>query len=98
MDIDRVYTTLKQIARDWSSEGIDERASCYNIILRELQFLLDPKDKDISILVPGSGLGRLAFEIACLGFKCQGNEISLHMLIASNFILNKYYKVYSNFR
>jgi len=39
--------------------------------------------------VPGAGLGRLAFEIARLGFKCQGNEFSLHMLFTSNFILNK---------
>ena len=43
----------------------------------------------ISVLVPGAGLGRLAFEVALLGFKVQGNEFSLHMLITSNFIINK---------
>ena len=46
-------------------------------------------DKQISVLVPGSGLGRLAFEIASLGLKCEGNEFSMHMIIASNFLLNK---------
>jgi len=43
----------------------------------------------ISVLVPGSGLGRLAFDIAHEGFSSQGNEFSYYMLLASNFILNK---------
>jgi carnosine N-methyltransferase len=33
-------------------------------------------------------LARLLFEIACLGYKAQGNEFSYFMLICSNFILN----------
>lgn len=47
------------------------------------------KAEDIKILVPGAGLGRLAFEIAKLGYTCQGNEFSLFMLLASQFVLNK---------
>jgi carnosine N-methyltransferase len=43
----------------------------------------------LAVLVPGAGLGRLAFEIAKSGFSCQGNEFSFYMLIASNFALNK---------
>ena len=39
--------------------------------------------------MPGAGLGRLAWEINRLGFQCQANEFSLHMLIASNWILNE---------
>lgn len=91
-NMERVSTTLKQIMRDWSSEGKSER-DCYKVIINELKSLFktsNPEElKEISVLVPGSGLARLAFEIAALGFKCQGNEFSLHMLIASNFILNK---------
>ena len=41
------------------------------------------------MLVPGAGLGRLAWEIANRGFECQGSEFSLYMLFASNFLLNK---------
>jgi carnosine N-methyltransferase len=44
-------------------------------------------------LSPGSGLGRLPFEIAKLGFASQGNEFSYFMLLASNFILNRSTKV-----
>lgn len=34
-------------------------------------------------------MGRLAWEVAARGFTCQGNEFSLFMLFASNFILNR---------
>ena len=43
----------------------------------------------VKVLVPGAGLGRLAWEIANLGYECQGSEFSLYMLFASNFLLNK---------
>ena len=43
----------------------------------------------IQVLVPGAGLGRLSWELARLGYACQGNEVSLYMLIASHFVLNK---------
>lgn len=43
----------------------------------------------VSVLVPGAGLGRLAWEIARLGYTCQGNEWSFFMLFTSNFILNR---------
>lgn len=43
----------------------------------------------VSVLIPGAGLGRLAWEIARLGYTCQGNEWSLFMLFSSNFVLNR---------
>jgi len=87
--VDRVYTTFRQIVRDWSSEGANERDSCYGVIIGELKLIYPSISSDIRVLVPGSGLGRLAFDIARLGFACEGNEFSLHMLIASNFVINK---------
>lgn len=39
--------------------------------------------------MPGAGLGRLTYELAYRGYYCEGNEYSLYMLIASNFVLNK---------
>ena len=47
---------------------------------------------NIKVLVPGAGLGRLAYDIAKRGFECQGNEFSLYMLFASNYVLNRYCK------
>ena len=35
-----------------------------------------------------TGVGRLALELAALGYRVQGNEFSLQMLLASDFILN----------
>ncbi|KAI5808498.1 N2227-like protein-domain-containing protein [Peziza echinospora] len=44
--------------------------------------------KSVKVLVPGAGLGRLPFEVVRRGFWCQGNEVSYHMLAASNWVLN----------
>jgi len=67
----------------WSSDGN----------LEQILILLDNSSCSeagkISILVPGAGLGRLAYELARLGYVCQGNEFSMFMLLGSNFILNQ---------
>jgi len=60
------------------------------MFLLQCQSLFCSVPQDIRILVPGAGLGRLAFEIARRGYTCQGNEFSLFMLFASNFMLNKW--------
>lgn len=92
-DIEKVQVTLKQIARDWSADGELEREQCYKPIIDEIQRHFDPVGCDaaseVKILVPGAGLGRLMYELAMLGFSCEGNEFSLFMLITSNFILNR---------
>ncbi|ESO98875.1 hypothetical protein LOTGIDRAFT_158828 [Lottia gigantea] len=91
-DVDRVKTTLKQFVRDWSAAGEKERKACYEPVLQEIESLYRSdvcNPSEINILVPGSGLGRLAYEIASRGYVCQGNEWSLYMLIASHFVLNK---------
>lgn len=90
IDFIKLNSTLRQCLRDWSLEGKLERWICYKPILNILKiFFPEPKRrKRIKILIPGSGLGRLAWEVASLGFQTQGNEFSYHMLIMSNFILN----------
>ena len=40
-------------------------------------------------MVPGCGLGRLVFDLACLGYHVTGNEFSLFMIFASSFVINK---------
>ena len=105
MDIEKIQSTLKQFVRDWSEVGKEEREMAYIPIMKELHRLYPKGDRNdsgldstgksspprnqIKILVPGAGLGRLAFDIANDGFECQGNEFSLYMLLGSNYVLNK---------
>eukprot|EP00106_Octopus_bimaculoides_P012669 XP_014780111.1 PREDICTED: carnosine N-methyltransferase-like [Octopus bimaculoides] len=90
-DMDRVKTTLKQFVRDWSESGRSERSACYDPVIKEIRRRFPPQidPSTVFVLVPGAGLGRLAYELAKLGYSCQGNEWSLFMLFASNFVLNK---------
>ncbi|KAG0083413.1 hypothetical protein BGZ92_010802 [Podila epicladia] len=92
-DMEKVQGTIKQFVRDWSTGGKPERDAIYGPMVQELKscFASVPKEDrgSLNVLVPGSGLGRLAFDIAHEGFSCQGNEFSYYMLLASNFILNK---------
>ncbi|CAA6670860.1 unnamed protein product [Spirodela intermedia] len=84
VDVDKVRCIIRYVLRDWAIEGRNERDECYKPILEELQRLFLPP----RCLVPGAGLCRLALEISCLGFLCQGNEFSYYMIICSSFILN----------
>ena len=89
-DVEKVHSCLKQLVRDWSPDGEAEREACYQRIINKLNQLYTVEEREAKkVLVPGAGLGRLAFDIARLGFECQGNEFSLFMLFTSNFILNK---------
>lgn len=90
-NLSKVRSTLRQFIRDWSSEGRRERVSAYGPLLESLQKYLPIKKNYVpSILCPGSGLGRLPYEVAKRGYNSQGNEFSYFMLLASNYILNYY--------
>lgn len=95
--VDKIRSTLKQLVRDWSSFGSLERELAYGPIIQtvEERFGSIPENERnlVRILVPGAGLGRLAFELAWRGFSTQGNEFSFYMLLASHFVLNKTKKV-----
>ncbi|XP_037934403.1 carnosine N-methyltransferase-like isoform X2 [Teleopsis dalmanni] len=89
---EHAQSTLKLIARDWSQEGAEERNQSYKPIINAVEEFFKPGEfelNEIKILVPGAGLGRLTYELACRGYECEGNEFSYFMLIASNFVLNQ---------
>ena len=75
-DMDKVNSTIRQFVRDWSKEGEGERNQTYGPILKMLDKMYKntaiQQRHGISVLVPGAGLGRLAYEIAQMGFTCQG--------------------------
>ncbi|KAK9479575.1 N2227-like protein-domain-containing protein [Lipomyces japonicus] len=90
IQVSQARSTLKQIYRDWSAEGKPERDICYGRAINELNSKFESFNRSsIRVLVPGAGLGRLAYDIACEGYISQGNEFSYHMLMTSNFILNQ---------
>ena len=89
-DLDKARSTITQFYRDWSDEGAAEREAYYTPVLDTIQKRFsdaDPK-RAIRILIPGAGLGRLVFELCRLGHTVEGNEISYHQLMASNWVLN----------
>jgi carnosine N-methyltransferase len=94
--ISKVSSVLKSLMREWSAEGRSERNMCYIPIINAVKKYisrLQPSNsgdmrKPSRICVPGAGVGRLMCELSSLGYTVQGNEFSLHMLLASDFILN----------
>ena len=89
-DMDKAQTTIRQLYRDWSAEGAIEREYSYGPVLSDLLRLFPTPDKgSLRVLLPGSGLGRLLFEVCRIGFNVEGNEISYHQLMASYWILNQ---------
>lgn len=89
-DVDKARSTIRQLYRDWSHEGSTERKACYDPVIQDVvkAFWHAPSKHDVKILVPGAGLGRLVFELCRRGYTVEGNEISYHQLIASNWVLN----------
>jgi len=89
----KVRSTLRQFVRDWSAEGQAERDLCYKplieALLRHLPPTLEPGRRKPKVLCPGSGLGRLPFDLACLGYAAQQNEFSYHMILGSHLIFNR---------
>jgi carnosine N-methyltransferase len=90
--LSKVSSVLKCLARDWSVEGKPERDMAYVPILRSVQTYLPITNQRrggrCRVCVPGAGVMRLACELAAAGYTVQGNEFSLYMLLASDFILN----------
>lgn len=65
----KVREALKHFVRDWSEEGRRERCQAFGVVLDALKRL----EREVGgrrgkrVLVPGAGLGRLAWEISQLG-------------------------------
>jgi carnosine N-methyltransferase len=91
-DQEKAHSTLRQLFRDWSAEGKPERDECYEPVLKaldkEFKNIPDSQKGRVKVLVPGSGLSRSTFEIACRGYTAMGIEISYHQIIASLHMLN----------
>ena len=93
IDLEKAGSTIRQFYRDWSEEGAEERSDSYTPIKAALsqnfQNIPPNSRHQVRVLVPGAGLGRLAFDLVQDGYRVEGNEISYHQLLASHFILNR---------
>jgi N2227-like protein len=76
---------IAHMVRDWTPLGKPVRAHTYAWCCQmSLQYIRSP---GASILVPGAGLGRLAFELFQSSFAVEANELSLSMATAAQAIL-----------
>ena len=80
---------IAHLVRDWSNEGELIRNSLYTWCVNQLQKY--SFHREAPILVPGAGLGRLAWELATKlhGCSVEAIEASLCMAAAAYAILNK---------
>jgi hypothetical protein len=82
---DSAMQVITHIVRDWSNEGSRSRDSLYHWSILEL---MKHDTSEMPVLVPGSGLGRLAHDISLTGFKAEANELSICMSTAAYRFLN----------
>lgn len=89
-DLEKIKGLMPQYVREWSDLGAAEREQSMGRILKECELLFPDVNTrpSIEVLVPGAALGRLVVEFVKRGFKTEGNDISYHMLLNSNYILN----------
>jgi N2227-like protein. len=82
---DSAFQIITHIVRDWSTEGRNSRNSLYHWCILEL---LQHGSHGKPVLVPGSGLGRLARDTSLVGFDVEANELSITMSAAAYHFLN----------
>lgn len=102
----RVNDLLLSLAREWSDQGRPEREAVFGPVLEELEERVgsilreDVREVEgIKVLVPGSRLARLPYEIALRlpGVEVLANESNCSLLFGANFVLNHCERV-SNYR
>ena len=83
------FQVIAHLVRDWSIDGAPIRNSLYTWCVDQLQ--KHPFPNNEPILVPGAGLGRLAWELATKlqGCSVEAIEASLSMAAAAYSILNR---------
>lgn len=80
---------ITHIVRDWTSSGSRIRHSLYDWCIDMLR--KHPQNSGLPVLpvlVPGSGLGRLAYEISRAGFSVEANDVSISMAAVAYQFLN----------
>mmetsp|Transcript_233 Transcript_233/g.360 ORF Transcript_233/g.360 Transcript_233/m.360 type:complete len:475 (+) Transcript_233:142-1566(+) len=86
------HDVITHIVRDWSSTGKEARHSIHTWCIHQLEDITlkfqHQKFSGLSILVPGAGMGRLAFDLSKKGYSVEANEISIVMSAVAYRILH----------
>ena len=79
------------LVRDWTNEGKAIRHALYDWCAKQMKVYCCCKNKKNStVLVPGSGMGRLAYDLSQLGHNVEANELSPSMAAAAKSVLSGY--------
>ena len=79
---------VAHLVRDWSALGGRARARTHRPVLRAIRALQRSRRRPLTVLVPGAGACRLAWDIARLGHRVEANDVSAAMLVAAHSVLS----------
>ncbi|KAJ0338052.1 hypothetical protein COL922a_006065 [Colletotrichum nupharicola] len=77
------------LSRDWSTQGNKERQAVFPPVLAGLEQYFGENGNGKRVLVPGSGMGRLASDIADLGYDVTANELDYGSILAYHLLTNQ---------
>ena len=86
-----IYNVLTYIMRDWTSERKKEREETYGVIINEVLKYFTPNtdnSTNYKMLIPGSAVNRLGYELCKYGFDIESNEYLFLNGIFTDFIFN----------
>ncbi|KAJ4369100.1 hypothetical protein N0V83_006184 [Neocucurbitaria cava] len=76
------------LSRDWSTQGAKERQAVFPPVLDGLEQHFGGNGRGKKVLVPGSGMGRLASDIADLGYDVTANELDYGSILTYHLLTN----------
>jgi len=86
---DSATQIFAHLTRDWTAEGRPVRRIIYDWCLQQMENHCPKSPPACSVLVPGAGMGRLAYDIFQRGYRVEANELSPSMAAAASSILHK---------
>ncbi|KXH43500.1 hypothetical protein CSAL01_12854 [Colletotrichum salicis] len=87
-DFGLVDLTFGHLSRDWSSHGVTERLATFPPVLAGLEQHFGENGKGKKVLVPGCGMGRLASDIADVGYDVTANDLDFSSILAHHLLTN----------
>jgi SAM-dependent methyltransferase len=78
---------IAHLVRDWSADGASARVRTHWPVLRAVRAARRRHRRPLTVLVPGAGACRLAWEIARAGHRVEANDASAAMLLSARSIM-----------